>query len=231
MRVLNDLYDYGFKIYQNTNYFKFSIDSILLAEFVKMKNGDRILDMCCGNAAISMILASKNSKVKIDAVEIQKEIYDLAVNSIRYNSLEDQIKLYNSDVKNFNDVEKYDIVVCNPPYFKINSKSYLSKNEVKAIARHEMKLTLEEMIDTAYNFMKPNGEFFMVQRIDRLLETINYLKMKKLGLRKIIMVYTKANADAEFFLLEASKCKKDDLKINKIETYKYKSYKSILEGV
>lgn len=231
MKVLNDLYDYGFKIYQDTDYFKFSIDSILLAEFVKLKDNYRVLDMCCGNAAISMILASKNSTVKIDAVEIQKEIYDLAVNSIKYNSLEDRITLYNGDIKDFDGAEKYDIVVCNPPYFKVNSKGYLSENEIKAIARHEIKLTLEEMIDSAYNSMKQNGEFFMAQRIDRLLDTIDALKKKKLGIRKIIMVYTKENADAEFFLLEASKCKKDDLKVNKIEAYRYKSYKSILKGV
>ena len=113
----NDLYDYGYKIYQETEYFKFSIDSIILAEAVKLKNNYRILDMCTGNAPVPMILSTKNKNISIDAVEIQEEIYELAKKSIHLNHLGDQITLHNTDIKAANFKYKFDVITCNPPYF------------------------------------------------------------------------------------------------------------------
>lgn len=231
MTSLNDLYDYGYKIFQEDDYFKFSIDSILLAEYVKIKNNMSILDMCTGNAPIPLIIASKNDSVKIDGIEIQSEVYELAKKSVEVNHLENKIEIINEDVKNYDPQKLYDAVVCNPPYFKINEKSYLNENKVKRIARHEEHLTLKECIENAGRLLKSNGTFYMVHRIERLLESIDELEKNKFGIRNITVIFTKNTEKAEFFLIAASKYKKSDLKINKIETQNLKTYKEVFEGV
>ena len=112
-KVLNDLFDYGLKIYQNNTDFKFSLDSILLAEYVHLNNKVKnILDLCSGNASVPLILATK-TKASITGFEIQKEIYKLGIESIYYNKLENQILFYNADIKDHDTYiknKKYDIL-------------------------------------------------------------------------------------------------------------------------
>ena len=226
----NDLYDYGFYIFQNREYFKFSIDSILLAEFIRFKRNDRILDMCTGNAPIPLILTSKDDNLKIDAVEIQKEVYDLAKKSIEINNLHN-INIINDDVKNVKLKNKYDIIVCNPPYFKVNENSILNENEIKKIARHEIQLTLKDVIMTASKHIKETGKFYMVHRNERLIDAINLLEENSFGIRKICFVFTKEYATSEFFLIEAVKHQKSDPKIAYLNIKNLKTYKGIFEEV
>lgn len=226
----NDLYDYGFYIFQNREYFKFSIDSILLAEFIRFKRNDRILDMCTGNAPIPLILTSKDDNLKIDAVEIQKEVYDLTKKSIEINNLHN-INIINDDVKNVKLKSKYDIIVCNPPYFKVNENSILNENEVKKIARHEIQLNLKDVIMTASKHIKETGKFYMVHRNERLIDAINLLEENSFGIRKICFVFTKENATSEFFLIEAVKHQKSDPKIAYLNIKNLKTYKGIFEEV
>lgn len=229
MTTLNDLYDYGLKIYQDTDFFKFSIDSILLAEFVNFHSHDRILDICTGNVPIPMILSQKDESLSIDGVEIQKEIYDLATKSIQINNLEDRIHILNEDIKEAPITEKYDIVTCNPPYFKVSGTSLKNENKIKQIARHEVHLTLEETVQLAAKFLKEQGKFYMVHRTERFLDTVKLLEKNKLGIRRIVFVYTKKDKKAEFFLIEASKCKKTDPKIYSIYTEGLKTYQNMFE--
>ena len=144
--VLNDLFDYeNMKIYQIKGNFKFSLDSILLAEFVKInKNIKNILDLCSGNAPVPMILSTKTN-AQIDAFEIQTHIFELAKKSIEYNHLSNQIFIYNADVKEINNYiknKKYDIITCNPPYFKVDNQNFINDCDELAIARHEIKCNL-----------------------------------------------------------------------------------------
>ena len=225
----NDLFDYGLKIYQNKNYFKFSLDSILLAEFVKIKKGMHILDMCTGNLPVPMILYTKENDLKLIGVEIQPEICDLAYKTIKINNLDDKIKIINQNVRDINLLEKFDVITCNPPYFKINDTSMLNDNNIKKIARHEVTVTLEEIIETAKKNLKENGTFYLVQRVNRFLETIELLNKYKFGIRDVCFVYTKKNKQAEFFLIEASNYKKSDLKVYSINVGECKTYKHIFK--
>ena len=224
----NDLFDYGTFIYQNSDYFKFSIDSILLAEFVKAKKNQKILDMCCGNAPIPLILSTKDGSLQIDAVEIQKEVYELAKKSIEEDGFRN-INLYNCDIKYFYSTKKYDIVICNPPFFKIEEKSVLNDNIIKRIARHEVAITLKEVVEIAKKNLTDNGKFYIVNRVNRFLETINELQKQKLGIRKICFVYTKDNSPAEFFLVESAQNKKDDPNIMSINIRGLKTYKDLFK--
>lgn len=224
----NDLYDYGYKIYQNREYFKFSLDSILLAEFVDFKSSDRILDMCTGNIPIPLILTYRDKRARVDAVELQNEIYELAQMTLKENGLTN-ITLHNCDVKKAKLPYKYDVVICNPPYFKVESTSQMNDNRIKRLARHEVAITLEEVIMTAIKNLKENGKMYLVHRTDRFLETLDLLRTYSLGIRRIVFVFTKKNASAEFFLIEASKYKKNDPKIKYIDIENVKSYKNIFK--
>ena len=214
--MINDLLNYDLKIYQDCNAFKFSIDSVLLAEFVNINFRDKnIIDFCSGNAPIPMILSTKFDK-NIVGVEIQNKIYELGKKSIELNNIKN-INFINMDVK---DIEnkfdyKFDIVTCNPPYFKYNSSSVINKNSEMSIARHEIMIDLETIIFVASNVLRDSGRLYLVHRCDRFVELLDYLKKYNFGLRKLQFVYDNINSDSCFLLIEAKYKCKDDLKVLK----------------
>jgi len=214
-KVINDLYDYSNrKIVQDDDNFKFSLDSILLAEFVEKPKGDKkILDMCTGNAPIPMILSTKFNK-DIYGVELQKEIYDLAKRSIEYNKIKN-INLINEDVKNIehNFNFKFDIITCNPPYFKINSNSKVNDYNIKAIARHEIFVNLEDIMRISSKIINDSGSLYLVHRCERFVEILYLFKKYNFGLRKLQFVYDNKNANSCFLLVEGKYKCKDDLKV------------------
>ena len=211
--MINDLLNYDLKIYQDEKYFKYSIDSILLAEFVNIGFRTKsIIDFCTGNAPIPMII-SKRFKKKIVGVEIQKEIFDLAKKSVKINHIFN-IELLNKDVKDLiYDNIKYDIITCNPPYFKFNPYSKINDNSIKAIARHEIKINLEEVISVASKIINFSGSICLVHRCERLIELFDILKKYNFGLRRLQFVYDNYKSNSCFILVEAKYMCKDDLKV------------------
>lgn len=218
--VLNDLYDYkGLKIYQNEKKFKFSLDSILLAEYINLKNKkSNILDMCTGNAVIPLILATKTKSI-IDAFEIQKNIAYLAEKSVSYNKLNNQITIYNDDIKNIAKYvknKKYDIITCNPPYFKIKNSKFINEYEDLAIARHELKINLEDIFKIASSSLNDKGEFYLIQRATRLDEVIILANKYNLNVKNIELIQTKSNNKPYIIIVRCLKNSKYGVIINKI---------------
>lgn len=212
--MINDLLNYDLKIYQDIDAFKFSIDSVLLAEFVNINfRAKNIIDFCSGNAPIPMILSTKFNK-NIVGVEIQKDIYSLGLKSIEYNKIEN-IKFLNMDVKNLCNYfdYKFDIITCNPPYFKYNNDSIINVNSSKAIARHEIMITLEDIISVSSKIINDSGSLYLVHRCDRLVEILDLLKKYNFGLRRLQFVYDSMNSQSCFLLIEAKYKCKDDLKV------------------
>ena len=217
MKVKNRLLNFNnMIIYQDNDYFLFSIDSVLLANFVTIKLTDKkIIDLCTGNAPIPMLL-SLRTKARIFGVELQKYIYDMGVDSIRENKLDTQIELINDDVKEIEKIynaESFDIVTCNPPYFKYSEKSLTNDNIGKAIARHEVKVNLEDIIIKSQYLLKNNGTLALIHRPERLIEIIELLKKYKFEPKKIQFVYPKEGSNANTLLLEATKNGKSGLKV------------------
>ena len=136
MEVINDLLNYNnLKIIQNSEWFSFSLDSVLLADFAGTRNNIKIIDFCTGNAPIPLFLSTKTNS-KIIGVEIQKEIYDLAIKNILINNLCNQIDIINEDVLNLSnkyDSNSFDLITCNPPYFKINEGSKINDNDILVV--------------------------------------------------------------------------------------------------
>lgn len=231
-KVINDLYDYPKRhIVQDEENFKFSLDSILLAEYVdKPKPNVKILDMCTGNAPIPLILSTKFEN-QIIGFEIQEKIYNLAIESVELNKCENQIKIINDDVKNIKNYfpgNNFDIITCNPPYFKCHERSLVNENDIKSIARHEIKIDLEHIIKVASDNLNNKGVFYMVHRPDRLDEIINNCTKQFLAVKKITLVTTKKNDIPTIVLIKAVKNGNYGVKINILSNLEeYKSYQSI----
>ncbi|MDD6224499.1 MAG: tRNA1(Val) (adenine(37)-N6)-methyltransferase [bacterium] len=217
MEVLNDLLGYrDLKIFQNTEWFSFSLDSVLLPNFVTLnKNIDVIMDLGCGNAPIPLILSTKTN-AKIIGVEIQKDSYDLAKKTIFYNKLENRIELLNVDMKELKNIypgDTIDVITCNPPYFKYLGTSNLNEDEHKIIARHEKMITLEEIVLLSRYLLKNNGVLAMVHRTDRLIEIISLFQKYGLEVKKLRFVYPKVNIESNMILIEGRKNGKTGLKL------------------
>lgn len=217
MEVINYLLGYkDIKIFQDTECFNFSLDSVLLANFVTLnKSTKQILDIGTGNAVIPIIMSTK-TKAKIDAIEIQEKSYILGKKSIELNNLEDQISIINVDVNDYYnncDTEKYDVIVCNPPFFKINEQSNINDSEFKQIARHEIKLNLDQLFNISKKLLKNNGTISIVHRPERLVEILEAMKKYNIEPKKIQFVYPKKDKEANILLIEGRKNGNSGVKI------------------
>lgn len=217
MEVENNLLNYKkLKIIQNTDWFAFSLDSVLLANFVKInKNTKNILDLCTGNAPVPLILSTKTNS-KIVGVELQKEIYDMAKKSITINKLDGKIELLNMDIKdvtNIYDTDTFDLITCNPPYFKINDKSKLNDSDIKTVARHEVHMNLSDVFKISKKLLKNNGSIAMVHRPERLIEIIEEMKKNNIEPKRLQFIYPKLNSECNTILIEGTKNGNPGLKI------------------
>ena len=217
MKVVNDLLNYSnLKIVQDDDFFNFSLDSVLLPNFVKINKGTKkILDLGTGNAPIPMILSTMTS-AKIYGIELQKEIYDLAIESLKINNLEDRIEIINDNIKNLDkyfEPNSFDVIVSNPPYFKYTEGSNINEAIQKTIARHEKEITLSEIVFTAKKFLNNNGTFAMVHRTDRLIEIIEEFRKNNIEPKRIQLIYPKVGEESNMFLIEGRKNGNVGLKI------------------
>ena len=216
-KVKNYLLGYkNMYIYQDTDYFNFSLDSVLLANFVTInKKTRKILDIGCGNAPIPLILSEKTD-ANIIGVEIQKESYKLAMESVEINNKSDQINILNMDIKDYYNIiesDTFDVITCNPPYFKYNSTSNLNENKIKSIARHEILLNLNDIFKISKKLLKNNGKVALVHRPERLIEIVEIMKKNNIEPKRVRFVYPKENNDANIMLIEGTKNGKPGLKI------------------
>jgi tRNA1(Val) A37 N6-methylase TrmN6 len=229
MKKLNDLYDYGLMIYQDSDYFKFSLDSILLSEYTKLHKNDKVIDLCTGNAPVPMILSTKYEN-EIVGIELQKEIYELAIESIAYNKLENQIKIVNDNVKNAKNYfpgNNFDVITCNPPYFRYNGKSLVNKDEKKSISRHELFVNLSELVETISYLVKDNGKIYMVYQAQRLLELSSELNKRNIFIKEIYFVITNDTNSINIVLIKAIQGAKSDTKVKYLDVRNLKTYKNI----
>ncbi len=217
MIVKNNLLNFKNKyIYQDTDYFKMSIDSVLLANFVNINLRDkRIMDIATGNAPIPMLLSFR-TKATIYGVELQKEVYDLGISSLKVNGLDKQIRLINDDAKNLVNIfdsDYFDVVTCNPPYFNTNNVIFENDNDIKALARHEKTLNLDDIFSICKKILKNNGRLAMVHRNERLMEIMIKMKEYNIEPKRIRFVYPKMNKNCSIILIEGVKNGKPGLTV------------------
>ena len=203
---LDDLNCKNLKILQKKDGFCFGMDSVLIANFVKISRKSAIVaDLGTGTGIISILVVGKQNPKKVYAVEIQEELVDMAKRSVKYNDLEDKIDVINADIVGisrgkFN--KRFDYVISNPPYKKL-------------ISRHEVKCTLEDLVYEASKLLKDNGVFYMVHRPDRLCDIFNVMRENKVEPKEIQLVYSHLEDEANLVLIKGVKCGKPSLKVLK----------------
>ena len=215
MKVINDLLGFDMKIVQDTDYFNFSLDSVLLYNFLKLKKNMKVIDICTGNCPIPLLL-SKKIENKIYAVEIQKEVFELGKESIEINNLQDKIELLNIDAKELTnkfETDTFDLITCNPPYFKINDETKKNDNKVKSIARHEIMINLDDIIKLSRKLLKNNGSLVLVHRPERLNDIIVLMNKYNISPKRIQFIYPKENTDSNMILIEGTKNGNNALKV------------------
>lgn len=215
MKNINYLLGYeNLKIIQDKKDFCFSLDSILLPNFVTInKNIQKILDIGTGNAPIPLILSTKTT-AHIYGIEIQKKSADMAQQSIVLNGLQEQITIIEADVRTYSfEIEQFDLITCNPPFFKINKLSHFNQNDNKTIARHEVMLTLSDVIRLARKLLKNKGVLALVHRPERLVDIIIEMRAQNIEPKKIQYVYPKKGENSHILLIEGKKNGNPGLKI------------------
>lgn len=202
------------QIIQSADVFSFSLDAVLLADFAKsVSRPDRkAVDLCAGNGAVGLFI-SKKFAGRIDQVEIQSRLADMNQRSLELNGLTDRIKVYNRDLKDafsFLEKDSYDVVTCNPPYFKTLPQSKKNPNQYLALARHEIAVTLEDTVKVTSGLLKTGGKAYYVHRPDRLIEILDTMQAHRLAPKRIKLIYPKQGRDANMVLIEAIKDGKSD---------------------
>lgn len=210
------LADEGMKIIQSPTAFSFSLDAVLLANFVyvPVKRG-KILDLCTGNGVIPLLL-TRRTNATITGVEIQERIFQMAERSVRMNELSGQLSMIHGDLKEMQSTleqSNFDVVTCNPPYFRIASEKELNHNAYLTIARHEVYCTLEDVVKACKLYVRPGGKVAMVHRPGRLIDIISLFRKYKLEPKRLQFIYPKAGRDANMLLIEGIRDGKADLKI------------------
>ena len=220
MERINDILGYpNLKIYQDSSFFSFSLDSIILANYSTIRLRDtKIIDFCTGNGVVPLILSKRCNKC-IEGVEVQEKLYNLALKSLVENNLENRICYYNMDVKDFcndkNRYNTYDLVLCNPPYFKNNDLSSKNLSYEKMIARHEILIDLDTIVACANKILKEHGSLCMVHRTDRLIDVITAFKKYGIEPKRIKYIHENIDKESTLFLIEGQKAGSVGLKIDK----------------
>lgn len=202
---IDDLQRNGYKIIQNKEKFCFGMDAVLLSGFAKVKPGEKVLDLGTGTGIIPILLEAKYEGSHYTGLEIQKEMAEMAARSVALNGLKEKISIVEGDIRGAGELfglSVFDVVTSNPPY--MNDCHGLKNPDLpKAIARHEVLCTLEDVVREASGLLKPGGRFYMVHRPHRLIEIITALTSCKLEPKRIKMVHPFVDREANMVLIEA----------------------------
>ncbi len=202
---LDELQRNGYRIIQNPRTFCFGMDAVLLSGFARVKPGERALDLGTGTGIIPILLRGKTKGRDFTGLEIQRESADMARRSVAYNHLEDSISIVTGDIKEaaaLFGAASFDVVTCNPPYMTGNH-GLVNPEQPKAIARHEILCTLEDVIGQTARVLRPGGRFYLVHRPFRLAEIFTCLVQHRLEPKRMRLVYPFADKEPNMVLIEA----------------------------
>ena len=214
---LDDLQRNGLKIIQKTDGFCFGMDAVLLSGFASVKPGERALDLGTGTGIIPLLLSAKTKGDHFTGLEIQTEIMKMAQRSVALNGLEKKIDIIQGDIKEASRIfgaASFDVVTSNPPYMN-DAHGLKNPGDVKAISRHEVLCTLEDVVREGAKVLRPGGRFYMVHRPHRLIEIITAFTKYKLEPKRMKLVHPFVDKDANMVLIEAVKGGRSMIKVEK----------------
>ncbi len=207
--------DEKFKIIQKVGGYKYGEDTILLFKLFQAslnKKNIKLLDIGTGNGILPILLSDNEFLSELVGIDIQKENIDRANEALQLNKIEKNILFECMDIREYRKSNHFDIIISNPPYMDDNGKK-INENEHKAISRHEIKLSLNELISNAKRLLKPIGLLYFIHRTHRLVEIIKVLDKNNFSIKKIIFIYSAQNNKSTMMFVEAVKGKKIKLEI------------------
>lgn len=202
---LDELHRNGYRIIQNPRKFCFGMDAVLLSGFARVKPGERALDLGTGTGIIPILLRGKTEGRDFTGLEIQEESADMARRSVAYNHLEESVSIVTGDIKEaaaLFGAASFDVVTCNPPYMTGNH-GLVNPEQPKAVARHEILCTLEDVVRQTAKVLRPGGRFYLVHRPFRLAEILTLLVSCKLEPKRMRLVYPFVDKEPNMVLIEA----------------------------
>jgi len=188
---LDDLQLNGMRIIQKKDGFCFGIDAVLLSDYVKVEKNSRIADLGTGTGILPLLLSAKTQAAHITGIEIQPEMADMAKRSVSINSLGEKIEIVEGDILNAVEMfgyNSFDAIVTNPPYTKAGS-GLLNPTDAKAISRHEIHCTLEQLLSVSSKLLKQSGRFFMIHRPERLVDIFYFMRQYRIEPKSIRLVH------------------------------------------
>lgn len=204
---LDDLQVNGYKIIQHPGKFCFGMDAVLLSNFARVKQGERALDLGTGTGIIPILLTAKTEGQSFVGLEIQEESADMARRSVSHNQLEDKIEIVTGDIKEAATIfgpASFDVITTNPPYM-IGQHGIANASDTKAIARHEVLCTLDDILRESAKILRPGGRFYMVHRPFRLAEILSKMVEVKIEPKRMRMVHPYVDKEPNMVLIEGKR--------------------------
>lgn len=214
---LDELDRNGYRIIQDPKRFCFGMDAVLLAGFAKVKPGEKVLDLGTGTGILPILLEARTKGASFTGLEIQPESADMAARSVRLNHLENKVHIVNGDIREADRLfgaGSYHVVTSNPPYMT-DLHGIKNPNEAKAIARHEILCTLEDVISQAAKLLAPCGRFYLVHRPFRLAEILTCLCSHGLEPKRMRLVHSYEDREPNMVLIEALKGGRSGMTVEK----------------
>ncbi len=207
----------GYRIIQDPGKFCFGMDAVLLSSFAGVKPGEKVIDLGTGTGIIPILLEAKTQAGHLTGLEIQEESADMARRSVALNGLSDKIEILTGDIKEADVLFKaasFDVVTCNPPYM-IGMHGLQNPDAPKAIARHEIYCTLEDVLKQSSRLLKPGGRLYMVHRPFRLVEILTGMSKYGMEPKRMQLVYPYVDKEPNMVLIEACRGGKPRLTVEK----------------
>lgn len=214
---IDDLQKNGYQIIQDPKRFCFGMDAVLLAGYAKVKPEERVLDLGTGTGIIPILLEARTEGSFFTGLEIQEESADMARRSVALNGLQEKIQIVTGDIReatNLFGAASYQVVTCNPPYMT-GGHGLTNPDQPKAIARHEVLCTLDDVIARTKELLTPGGRFYMVHRPFRLAEILSKLCAAGLEPKRMRLVYPYVDREPNMVLIEALKGGKPRITVEK----------------
>lgn len=207
----------GYQIIQDPGKFCFGMDAVLLSDFAMVKKDDKVLDIGTGTGIIPILMEARYGGDSFTGLEIQEESAEMARRSVTLNHLEEKIKIVTGDIKEaetYFEAASFDVITCNPPYM-IGSHGIENPEEPKAIARHEIKCTLEDIVARSARLLVPGGKFYMVHRPFRLAEIVTVMSQYKIEPKRMRLVYPYVDKEPNMVLIEGARGGKSRMTVEK----------------
>lgn len=214
---LEDLGEYGLKIIQAKNVYRFTQDAILLVKFVQLKNNERIIDLGSGSGIIPILLSYRKKGLSVYGIEIQEELANMSKRSVKLNKLEEIIHIIHEDIKNIRNIfesNQFDVVISNPPYISLG-KGVIGTINSRSIARHELKCNMEDIVSQSNYLLKNKGRIYLIYKSSRLVDLMIILRKYSIEPKVVRFIHFEKKRNAELFLIEGIKGGKKELKVKK----------------